>query len=131
MSIPPSFRNWLMAQSGGNVAFRDLVRHTQADEATCELGDALSQWQLHFVGRGASPDVREALRAAWWRYIECRAVSAVAPSTARRLMRSIERGFAQWAEPAVAWVRDPGEGEAVRRTRNTPPGRPEARRTSS
>ncbi|MCM5679434.1 hypothetical protein M8A51_07805 [Schlegelella sp. S2-27] len=131
MSIPPSFRNWLMAQPGGSTAFRDLVRWTGTDDATCELGDALSQWQLHFVGRGASQDVREALRTAWWRYIESRAASAAAPSTAKRLLRSIERGFAQWAEPAVAWVREPRAGDALRRAPVKPSARLEARRSSS
>jgi hypothetical protein len=131
MSNPPSFRHWLMAQSGGSAAFRDLLRCTGTDEATCGLGDALSQWQLHFAARGASHEVREALRTAWWRYIECRAVSAAAPSTAKRLMRSIERGLAQWAEPAVAWVRDPRAGDSPRRAPVKQAAHLEARRTSS
>ena len=113
MSIPPSFRHWLMTQTGGNAAFRALVRRIGADEATCELGEALSQWQLHFAESGASHDERAALRAAWWRYIESRAASAAMPSAAGRVVRSLERGLAQWVAPAVTWLKSPRSGAAA------------------
>ena len=112
MSIPPTFPLWLIAHPGGSTAFRELVRRTDADEATCELGEALSQWLLHFAGRGASHEVREALRAAWWRYIECRATPTAVPSATERMVRSLERGLAQWAAPAVAWIREPRASRA-------------------
>lgn len=108
MSVHSTFRSWLIAQPGGSGAFRELVHCADADHATCELGDALSQWQLHFASRGASGEVREALRVAWWRYIEARAVpDAARPSPAERVVRSLERGWLQFAEPALGWMKQP------------------------
>jgi hypothetical protein len=67
------------------------------DEAACSLSDSLSQWQLHFAHRGAPFDVLEALRVAWWDYIQCRAATAHSEPETRRRMRMLETRLEQLA----------------------------------
>nr|WP_297357343.1 hypothetical protein [uncultured Caldimonas sp.] len=91
MGTPHTFRDWLQGHAETRPGLRPVALLVGQDEAAAALSDSLSQWQLHYAARGASFEVLEALRVAWWDYIQCRAANAVLEPAAKRRMRTLER----------------------------------------
>lgn len=90
MSTTSTFHGWLRAHADRRPALRAVTAWVDQDQVAAGLSDSLSQWQLHFAQRGAPFEVLEALRVAWWDYIEWRAAGAGAEPETRHRMRLLE-----------------------------------------